>query len=102
VARGAYGLVFGSPRRHDKTRPRGRRIMIRHVHTRLDAAGMNWASSHTFRRTAATWMDEAGAPLAEIANQLGHANVNVTATYLVGGRGRAEADPSSEPVQLGR
>lgn len=27
-------------------------------------------------------MDEAGASLAEIANQLGHADINVTAKYL--------------------
>jgi len=69
--------------------------MIRHVRTRLEATGMEWASSHTFRRTVATWMDEAGAPPAEIAKQLGHTNVNVTATYL--GRHRqpsAEADQS--------
>jgi integrase len=76
------GLVFGSPRLHDKTKPRDRRNMIRHLRARLDEAGMPWATSHTFRRTVASWMDEAGAPLAEIANQLGHANVNVTATYL--------------------
>ncbi|WP_183407713.1 tyrosine-type recombinase/integrase [Nocardioides marmoriginsengisoli] len=76
------GLVFASPRLNDKTKPRDRRNMIRHIRTRLDEAGMDWATSHTFRRTVATWMDEAGAPLAEIANQLGHANVNVTATYL--------------------
>jgi integrase len=82
ATRGTDGLVFGSPRLHDKTRPRERRNILRHIRTRLDEAGMPWATSHTFRRTVATWMDEAGAPLAEIANQLGHANVNVTATYL--------------------
>lgn len=76
------GLVFASPRLRDKTNSRDRRNMIRHIRSRLDTAGMPWATSHTFRRTVASWMDEAGAPLAEIANQLGHANVNVTATYL--------------------
>lgn len=79
---GCEGLVFGSPRLRDRSKPRDRRNVLRHLRGRLDAAGMPWATSHTFRRTVATWMDEAGAPLAEIANQLGHANVNVTATYL--------------------
>ena len=55
--------------------PRG----IRRV---LTAAGLSWAGSHTFRRTVAAWMDASGAPLAEIANQLGHADVNTTAGYL--------------------
>lgn len=59
--------------------------------TRLDAAGAVWATSHTFRRTVATWIDEAGFPLAEIANQLGHANVNVTATYLGRQQGSSRA-----------
>jgi hypothetical protein len=46
------------------------------------AAGMQWAGTHTFRRTVATWMDEAGHSLASIANQLGHADINITARYL--------------------
>jgi integrase len=35
-----------------------------------------------FRRPVATWLDANGAALAEIANQLGHADTNVTANYL--------------------
>lgn len=48
----------------------------------LASADLAWAGSHTFRRTVATWMDADGAPLAEIANQLCHADVNTTAGYL--------------------
>ncbi len=48
----------------------------------LEASDVQWAGTHTFRRTVASWLDEAGAPLAEIANQLGHADINVTAKYL--------------------
>ena len=81
-SRGSEELVFASPRLHDKTKPRDRRNVLRHLRARLDTAGLPWATSHTFRRTVATLMDEAGAPLAEIANQLGHSNVNVTAEYL--------------------
>ena len=91
VDRGAQGLVFGSPRLQDKTRPRDRRNIIRHIRDRLDAAGAPWATSRTFRRTVASWMDEAGFPVAEIANQLGHANVNITATYLGRRQGSSRA-----------
>ena len=76
------GLVFGSPRIHDKNKPRDLRNIGALLRPRFRAAGVPWASSHTFRRTVASWMDEANAPLAEIANQLGHGDINVTATYL--------------------
>lgn len=80
---GTRGLLFGVTRYPSKLgRPRDKRNVTRTITTRMTAAGMPWATSHTFRRTVATWMDEAGAPLAEIANQLGHANVSVTASYL--------------------
>ena len=46
------------------------------------AAESPCASSHTFQRTVASYLDEANAPLAEIANQFGHGDINVTATYL--------------------
>ena len=56
--------------------------MLREIRAVLNDAGLPWAGSHTFRRTVATWMDASGAPLAEIANQLGHADVTTTAGYL--------------------
>lgn len=80
---GTRGLVFGVTRYPSKLgQPRDKRNVTRTITSRMTTAGMPWATSHTFRRTVATWMDEAGAPLAEIANQLGHANVSVTASYL--------------------
>ena len=57
-------------------------------------ANLAWAGWHTFRRTVATWMDASGAPLAEIANQLGHADVNTTAGYL----GRRQAPTRAASV----
>ena len=48
----------------------------------LSEDGLSWAGSHTFRRTVATWMDASGHRSLEIANQLGHADVNTTASYL--------------------
>ncbi len=56
--------------------------MLKGIRRVLTTAELSWAGSHTFRRTVATWMDASGAPLAEIANQLGHTDVNTTAGYL--------------------
>ncbi|WP_353709566.1 site-specific integrase [Cellulosimicrobium sp. ES-005] len=44
----------------------------------LDRAGFEWATSHTFRRTAATLMDQRGLTAREIAGQLGHASPSIT------------------------
>ena len=80
---GRSGLVFGTTRFGSKRgRPREVGNVLKAVRAVLSEAGLSWAGSHTFRRTVATWMDASGAPLAEIANQLGHADVNTTAGYL--------------------
>ncbi|GAC1383203.1 MAG: hypothetical protein NVSMB48_15840 [Marmoricola sp.] len=80
---GTDGLVFGTTRFTTKIgRPRERNNVLKALRCVLTKAGTTWAGSHTFRRTVASWMDEAGAGLAEIANQLGHADTNVTAGYL--------------------
>lgn len=80
---GTEGLVFGVTRYPSKIgRPRNKRNVTRLIQSRMEGAGLSWASSHSLRRTAASWMDESGAPLAEIANQLGHADVTTTAGYL--------------------
>jgi integrase len=80
---GTHGLVFGTTRFGTKVgHPREVGNVLRAIRRVLAEAGLAWAGSHTFRRTVATWMDAGGAPLAEIANQLGHADVNTTANYL--------------------
>lgn len=79
----AVGLIFGVTRYPTKAgKPRDVTNVVRQVTAVLTRAGMPWAGTHTFRRTVATWMDEQGIGLAEIANQLGHADVTVTARYL--------------------
>ena len=80
---GREGLVFGTTR-YDSKRGRAREVgnVLKGIRGVLGQAGLSWAGSHTFRRTVATWMDASGAPLAEIANQLGHTDVNTTAGYL--------------------
>jgi integrase len=77
---GTTGLVFGVTYFATKLgQPRDRNNVSKALRRVFAAAGVQWAGTHTFRRTLASWMDEAGCALAEIANQLGHADTNVTA-----------------------
>lgn len=50
----------------------------------LDAAGLDFAVPHTFRRTVATLLDREGVPLARIADQLGHDDPAMTMTRYLG------------------
>lgn len=44
----------------------------------LDRAGFEWVTSHVFRKTAATILDEQGLPVRAIADHLGHASPSLT------------------------
>lgn len=86
---GTEGQVFGTTRFSvSRTgarifgKPRDRQNVLKAIRAVLTEADVRWAGSHSFRRTVATWMDHAGAPLAEIGAQLGHSDLNVTAHYL--------------------
>ena len=50
----------------------------------LDAAGFEWVSSHTFRKTVATRLDEAGLSARQIADHLGHARPSMTQDVYMG------------------
>lgn len=53
---------------------------LRHA---FDAAGFDWVTSHTFRRTVATRLDAAGLSARTIADHLGHRQVSMTLdTYM--------------------
>lgn len=80
-------LLFPSPSTADRTQPRDRRNVARIIRTVLDDAGCPWATPHTFRRTVATYIDQAGLPIAVAANQLGHADPAMTARVYLGRRG---------------
>ncbi len=54
------------------------------VRAALDASDLTWAVPHTFRRTVATLLDQANLPIARIADQLGHADVSMTARVYLG------------------
>ncbi|WP_137295357.1 tyrosine-type recombinase/integrase [Nocardioides dongxiaopingii] len=80
---GTTGLVFGVTYFTSKLgAPRDRNNVSKALRRAFATADVKWAGTHTFRRTVATWMDDAGHSLASIANQLGHSDTNVTAKYL--------------------
>jgi integrase len=58
----------------------------KHVRALLDAAGLEWAVGHTFRKTAATWLDEDGVSGRQVANQLGHAKPSMTMDHYMSRR----------------
>jgi integrase len=76
-----------------------------------DRAGFGWVTSHAFRKTVATVMDEAGMSAREIADQLGHARPSITQDVYMGRRavgtaaaledmfGESAGDSSAEPVE---
>lgn len=49
-----------------------------------DAAGFGWVTSHVFRKTVATVLDESGLSPREVADQLGHAKVSMTQDVYLG------------------
>lgn len=94
---GTTGLAFGVTYFATKAgQPRDRNNVSKALRRVFADAGVPWAGTHTFRRTVASWMDEAGCSLAEIANQLGHADTNVTAKYL----GRTTAPTRAAAVMV--
>jgi integrase len=48
------------------------------------AAGFDWATTHTFRKTVATLMDHAGLSSRAAVDQLGHANTSMTTDVYFG------------------
>jgi integrase len=50
----------------------------------FDTAGYDWVTSHVFRKTVATLMDQAGLSSRAAADQLGHANTSMTSDVYFG------------------
>lgn len=67
-------LVFPSP----KGQLRDPSNTSSDIRDALANAGFEGATSHLFRRTLATWMDESGLSARAAADQLGHAKINMT------------------------
>jgi integrase len=47
-------------------------------------AGFDWVTTHVFRKTVATLMDQAGLSSRAAADQLGHANTSMTTDVYFG------------------
>lgn len=76
----AWGVVFTSPTGLLRD-PSNTQADLREVFTRL---GYPWVTSHVFRKTAATLLDEAGVTARKIADQLGQSQVSVTQDFYMG------------------
>ena len=50
----------------------------------FDRVGFEWVTSHTFRKTVATRLDDAGISARQIADQLGHRNPSMTTDVYMG------------------
>ena len=61
-------------------------LLANYLTPRLVKLGLKWPGFgwHTFRRALASWMDQAGASVFEIMDQLGHGDVNTTRLYIIG------------------
>lgn len=53
--------------------------------------GLEWMTTHVWRKTAATMLDEAGLSARDIANQMGHAQISMTQNVYLGRGGMAPA-----------
>jgi integrase len=65
------------------------------LRTALDRAGFPWATSHTFRKTVATRLDDAGLSARQIADHLGHSRPSLTQDVYLG---RGTASPRTAAV----
>ena len=83
---GSAGFVFASPHHTDGSGAIewDQSNLARAVAGVLAAGGYGWATPHSFRRTVATLAHQAGRPLVEIADQLGHADPSMTAKVYLG------------------
>lgn len=80
------GPVFPAPRSRTLRDPNNTRRDLREA---FIAMGMPGLTSHAFRKTVATLMDEAGLSARSAADQLGHAKPSVTQDVYYGRRRRA-------------
>lgn len=89
-------IVFPNSRGHARGRESWRdpHNTGHRLRTALDRAGYGWATSHAFRKTAATILDQAGLSARAIAGHIGHARPSITQDGYMDKRadGRAAAD----------
>ncbi|MEW1955147.1 tyrosine-type recombinase/integrase [Terrabacter sp. NPDC080008] len=83
-ANGTKGYVFSSPSAGNPEQQWDQSNCAAALADVLAGAGFPWATPHTFRRTVATLLSEQGAPIARIADQLGHSDPAMTASVYLG------------------
>jgi integrase len=90
------GVVFPSPagqlRDPSNTQP--------DLRAALDRAGYTWVTSHTFRKTVASRLDDAGVSVRHIADQLGHARPSTTLDHYLGRRAITTSDVADALTDL--
>jgi integrase len=81
-APGPGGVIFTSPTGLIRD-PSNTQADLRDV---LDRIGYPWVSSHVFRKTVASRLDDQGYGIRHIADQLGHSRPSTTMDYYLGRR----------------
>ncbi|TCO40482.1 phage integrase family protein [Kribbella antiqua] len=66
------------------------------------ADALAWITSHSFRKTTATILDDAGQSARQIADQLGHARPSLTQDVYMGRRAKNPAAAAALEVALNR
>jgi integrase len=86
-----HGVVFASPRgalRDPSNTSHDVRDLLTDLGRELhdDTGHFAWASSHTFRKTVATRLDEQGVPGVQVSNHLGHSRPSMTQDHYLSRR----------------
>lgn len=77
-----HGLLFPGLRGGVRN-PSGANGLVKKAVTRVDPK-LSWVTTHTFRKTVATRLDEAGLTARQIADHLGHAEPSMTQDVYMG------------------
>jgi integrase len=93
---GPAGVVFPSPTGQLRD-PSNTQADLR---TALDRIGYPWVTSHTFRKTVASRLDDAGLSIRHIADQLGHARPSTTLDHYLGRRAITTSDVADALTDL--
>ena len=57
-------------------------LVMRWIRWSRDQAGFGWLTSHVFRQTVITILDEAGLSTRTVADQVGHSQISQTQSYM--------------------
>lgn len=71
-------------------------LVMRWIRWSRDEAGFGWVTSHVWRQTVITVLDEAGLPTREVADQVGHAQIGQTQDYMAR---RVASDRAAEALE---